>query len=43
MNIINYAYILPGKPANAPVRVLVGDLSLEDQFLVGLNLVRLDE
>jgi circadian clock protein KaiB len=31
------------KKLPAPVRVLVGDLSMEDQFLVGLNLVRLDK
>ena len=31
------------KKLPAPVRVLVGDLSLEDKFLVGLNLIHLDE
>jgi circadian clock protein KaiB len=31
------------KKLPAPVRILVGDLSREDKFLVGMNLVQLDE
>jgi circadian clock protein KaiB len=31
------------KKLPSPVRILVGDLSREDQFLVGLNLVRLTD
>jgi circadian clock protein KaiB len=31
------------KKLPSPVRILIGDLSREDQFLVGLNLVRLTD
>jgi circadian clock protein KaiB len=31
------------KKLPSPVRILVGDLSREDQFLVGMNLIKLPE